>query len=53
MPPSYDGKNVKIWYIVKVIFRHDAWSEEKDGKFIEFPIHINKFGKAASIQANE
>lgn len=37
---SFFGQIVKVWYILKVFVKHDAWNEWGEGHAIEFPIKI-------------
>ena len=37
---SFFGQIVKVWYILKVFVKHDAWNEWGEGHVIEFPIKI-------------
>ena len=37
---SFFGQIVKVWYILKVFVKHDAWTEWGEGHVIEFPIKI-------------
>ena len=38
--PSYFGQIVKVWYVVRVFVRHDAWNSFGKGKSVDFPIKI-------------
>jgi len=48
---SFFGQIVKVWYILKVFVKHDAWNEWGEGNAIEFPIKI--LPKPTQIFANE
>lgn len=37
---SFFGQIVKVWYVLKVYVKHDAWNEWGSGEVIEFPIKI-------------
>ena len=48
---SFFGQIVKVWYILKVFVKHDAWNEWGEGHVIEFPIKI--FPRPTEIIASE
>ena len=37
---SFFGQIVKVWYVLKVFVKHDAWNEWGEGNVVEFPIKI-------------
>lgn len=37
---SFFGQIVKVWYVLRVFVKHDAWNEWGEGHSIDFPIKI-------------
>ena len=37
---SFFGQIVKVWYVLKVFVKHDAWNAFGQGKRVKFPIQI-------------
>lgn len=37
---SFFGQIVKVWYVLKVFVKHDAWNEWGEGESVDFPIKI-------------
>ena len=37
---SFFGQIAKVWYVLRVIVKHDSWNEWGEGKSIDFPIKI-------------
>lgn len=48
---SFFGQIVKVWYVLKVFVKHDAWNEWGEGESVDFPIKI--FPKPTEIQVEE
>lgn len=38
--PSFFGQIVKVWYVLRVFVKHDAWNEWGEGHSVDFPIKI-------------
>lgn len=38
--PSFFGAIVKVWYVLRVFVKHDAWNEWGEGHSVDIPIKI-------------
>ena len=48
---SFFGQIVKVWYVLRVFVKHDAWNEWGEGNSVDFPIKI--LPKQTQIAATE
>ena len=37
---SFFGQIVKVWYVLRIIIKHDSWNEWGEGNYVDFPIKI-------------
>lgn len=40
LSPSFFGQIVKLWYVLRVIIKHESWNEWGEGSSVDFPIKI-------------